>query len=54
MNIIEQQIDKIKSAVLHDVEVLVWRMTATNALRVLNDLDPENAAKYNAALEALK
>ncbi len=54
MNPFEAVIDKVRSEVLHDVQVLVWKLTAENALRVLVTLDADNAAKYQAAIEAMK
>lgn len=51
---IEKAVERIKADLLRTTQILLWRLTAQNALRVLNDLDPENAASYNAALEALK
>jgi hypothetical protein len=50
MNPFEAVVDKVK----HDVQVLVWRLTAQNALRVLAELDADNAANYRAAIEAMK
>jgi hypothetical protein len=51
---IEKAVERIKADLLRTTQILLWRLTAQNALRVLNDLDPDNAAKYNAALEDLK
>lgn len=51
---IEKAVERIKADLLRTTQILLWRLTAQNALRVLNDLDPDNAANYNAALEALK
>ena len=53
MNPLEAVIDHVRDQVLHDVQVLVWRLTAQNALRVLAELDAANAAKYRAAMEAM-